>query len=182
MASPKVLGSTLQDIIPSEKVTASFKTYLLEVAIRSHSKLQGNRELFDAASSLRAAVLHRPSYSAMTSQPAVRSPAPQHRPSSVGTAATPCSHFTAGCVGRPFAHHRHRNEGRLLPPPARDVDAHERVVGGNKCMWSQKAWRGLHYALQPSSLPKRSSSGAQTRHADTPRIRVMHPAHKPKSS
>lgn len=102
----KVLGSMLQDVIPSEKVTASFKTYLLEVAIRSHNKLQGNRELLDVASSLRTAVLHRPSYSAMTSQPAVRSPAPQHRPSSVGTAATPCSLFTAGCVGRPFAHHR----------------------------------------------------------------------------
>ena len=67
----------LQDIIPSEKVTASFKTYLLEVTIRSHNKLQGNRELLDATSSLRTAVLHRPSYSAMTSRPAVRSPAPR---------------------------------------------------------------------------------------------------------
>lgn len=53
----KTLGSMLQDIIPSEKITASFKTYLLEVAIRSHNKLQGNRELFDVASSFRNAVI-----------------------------------------------------------------------------------------------------------------------------
>lgn len=53
----KVLGSMLQDIIPSEKITASFKTYLLEVAIRSHNKLQENRELLDVASLLRTAVI-----------------------------------------------------------------------------------------------------------------------------
>ena len=53
----KVLGSMLQDIIPSEKITASFKTYLLEVTIRSHNKLQKNRELLDVASSLRTAVI-----------------------------------------------------------------------------------------------------------------------------
>ena len=47
----------LQDIIPSEKITASFKTYLLEVVIRSHNKLQGNHELLDVASSFRAAVI-----------------------------------------------------------------------------------------------------------------------------
>lgn len=53
----KALGSMLQDIIPSEKITASFKTYLLEVAIRSHNRLQGNRELLDVASSFRTAVI-----------------------------------------------------------------------------------------------------------------------------
>jgi hypothetical protein len=53
----KALGSMLQDIIPSEKITASFKTYLLEVVIRSHNKLQGNHELLDVASSFRAAVI-----------------------------------------------------------------------------------------------------------------------------
>jgi hypothetical protein len=47
----------LQDIIPSEKITVSFKTYLLEVAIRSHNRLQGNRELLDVASSFRTAVI-----------------------------------------------------------------------------------------------------------------------------
>ncbi|WP_239009765.1 hypothetical protein [Delftia lacustris] len=53
----EALGSMLQDIIPNEKITASFKTYLLEVAIRSHNRLQGNRELFDVACSFRNAVI-----------------------------------------------------------------------------------------------------------------------------
>lgn len=53
----KALGSMLLDIIPSEKITASFKTYLLEVAIRSHNKLQGNRELLDVAFSFRTSVI-----------------------------------------------------------------------------------------------------------------------------
>lgn len=53
----KVLGSMLEDIIPSEKLSASFKTYLLEVAIRSHIKLQGDRELADVASSFMTAVI-----------------------------------------------------------------------------------------------------------------------------
>ncbi len=53
----KMLRSMLQDIVPTERITTSFKTYLLEVAIRSHSKLQGNRELLDVASSLRTVVI-----------------------------------------------------------------------------------------------------------------------------
>jgi hypothetical protein len=47
----KVLGSMLEDIIPSNKISTSFKTYLLEVAIRCHIELQGNRDLADVASS-----------------------------------------------------------------------------------------------------------------------------------
>ncbi|WP_174250203.1 hypothetical protein [Variovorax boronicumulans] len=53
----KVLGSMLEDIIPSNKISTSFKTYLLEVAIRSHIKLQGNRDLADVASSFMTAVI-----------------------------------------------------------------------------------------------------------------------------
>lgn len=53
----KALGSMLQEIIPSENLTVSFKTYLLKVVIRSHNRLQGNGELLDIASSLRTAVI-----------------------------------------------------------------------------------------------------------------------------
>lgn len=53
----KVLGAMLEDIIPSEKLSASFKTYLLEVAIRSHIKLQRDRNLADVASSFITAVI-----------------------------------------------------------------------------------------------------------------------------
>ncbi|MNL31566.1 hypothetical protein D3C87_1533610 [compost metagenome] len=53
----KVLGAMLEDIIPSNKISASFKTYLLEVAIRSHIKLQGDRDLGDVTSSFMTAVI-----------------------------------------------------------------------------------------------------------------------------
>jgi len=53
----KVLAAILQDIIPSEKITASFKTYLMEVVIRGHNRLEGNHELLDVASSFRTAVI-----------------------------------------------------------------------------------------------------------------------------
>jgi hypothetical protein len=53
----KALGSMLEDIIPSNKLSASFKTYLLEVAIRGHIKLQGDRRTTDVASSLLEAVI-----------------------------------------------------------------------------------------------------------------------------
>ena len=53
----KVLGAMLEDIITSKKLPASFKTYLLEVAIRSHIKLQRDRNLADVASSFMTAVI-----------------------------------------------------------------------------------------------------------------------------
>ncbi|WP_304589935.1 hypothetical protein [Burkholderia anthina] len=53
----KVLGSMLEDIIPSEKLHVSFKTYLLNVVIRSHIKLQSNRNLADVSSSFITAVI-----------------------------------------------------------------------------------------------------------------------------
>ena len=53
----KVLGSMLEDIIPSEKLSASFKTYLLEVVIDSYIKLQSDRDLADVSSSLLTAVI-----------------------------------------------------------------------------------------------------------------------------
>lgn len=53
----KVLGSILEDIIPSEKLSVSFKAYLLTVAIRTHIKLQSNHNLADVASSFIAAVI-----------------------------------------------------------------------------------------------------------------------------
>ncbi|MBN3760726.1 hypothetical protein [Burkholderia sp. Ac-20365] len=53
----KLLGSLLQDIIPSEKLSMSFKTYLLDVALRCHINLQANRQLIDIASSLKTAVI-----------------------------------------------------------------------------------------------------------------------------
>lgn len=53
----KVLGSMLEDIIPSEKLSSSFKTYLLEVVIRSYIKLQSDSNLADVSSSLLTAVI-----------------------------------------------------------------------------------------------------------------------------
>lgn len=47
----KVLGAMLQDIIPSKKLSASFKMYLLEIAIRSHVKLQSDPTTTDVAAS-----------------------------------------------------------------------------------------------------------------------------------
>ena len=53
----KALGSMLEDVIPSEKLSASFKTYLLEIVIRSHVKLQSDPKMADVASSFLTAVI-----------------------------------------------------------------------------------------------------------------------------
>lgn len=53
----KVLGSMLEHIILSEKLSASFKTYLLEVAIHSHIKIQSDRNLADVSLSFLTAVI-----------------------------------------------------------------------------------------------------------------------------
>lgn len=53
----KVLGAMLQDIIPSEKLSASFKAYLLEIAIRKHVQLQGDPKMADVAASFLTAVI-----------------------------------------------------------------------------------------------------------------------------
>ncbi|WP_205012764.1 hypothetical protein [Nitrosomonas sp. HPC101] len=53
----KVLGSMLEDIIPSEKLSKSSKTSLLEIAIRSHIKLQSDRDLANVSSSFMTAVI-----------------------------------------------------------------------------------------------------------------------------
>ncbi|USW03735.1 hypothetical protein KUA23_14015 [Pseudomonas pergaminensis] len=53
----KVLGAMLQDIIPSEKLSASFKAYLLEIAIRNHVQLQGDPKMADVAASFLTAVI-----------------------------------------------------------------------------------------------------------------------------
>lgn len=53
----KALGEMLQNIIPSDKISTSFKKYLLEVVIRSYIKLQGNRNLNDVALSFMTAVI-----------------------------------------------------------------------------------------------------------------------------
>lgn len=58
----KALGEMLQDIIPSDKISTSFKKYLLEVAIRSHIKLQGNLSLNDVALSFMTAVIRGADY------------------------------------------------------------------------------------------------------------------------
>lgn len=55
----KVLGFMLEDIIPSEKLSTSFKIYLLEIAIHSHLKLQSDKKLTDVASSFMTAVIPR---------------------------------------------------------------------------------------------------------------------------
>lgn len=57
MEATKVLGSMLEDIIPSEKLSASFKTYLLKVAIRSYIKLHNDRNLADVSSTFLTAVI-----------------------------------------------------------------------------------------------------------------------------
>lgn len=53
----KVLGAMLQDIIPSEKLSAAFKSDLLETTIRSHVKLQSDPKTADVAASLLNAVI-----------------------------------------------------------------------------------------------------------------------------
>lgn len=53
----KVLGSMLKYVIPSEKLSTSFKTYLLEVVIRSYIKLESDPNLADVASSFITAVI-----------------------------------------------------------------------------------------------------------------------------
>lgn len=53
----KVLGEMLEDILTSDKISMPFKKYLLEIAIRSHIKLQSKRNLNDVASSLMTALI-----------------------------------------------------------------------------------------------------------------------------
>lgn len=53
----KVLGSMLEHIIPSKKLSTSFKTDLLEAAIRGHVNLQNDRHLADVSSSFLTAVI-----------------------------------------------------------------------------------------------------------------------------
>ena len=53
----KLLGSMLRDIIPSEKISAQFKTYLLEVVVRSHINIQRDANLADVSSSFLTAVI-----------------------------------------------------------------------------------------------------------------------------
>ncbi|HEJ7989827.1 TPA: hypothetical protein SMI27_000458 [Serratia liquefaciens] len=53
----KVLGTMLEYVIPSEKVSISFKTYLLDVVIRSYIKLESDPYLADVASSCKTAVI-----------------------------------------------------------------------------------------------------------------------------
>lgn len=53
----KVLGSMLQGIITSEKLSASFKRQLLAIAIRSHVTLQGDPKMAAVASSFLTAVI-----------------------------------------------------------------------------------------------------------------------------
>lgn len=53
----KALGSMLEDVILSEKLSASFKTYLLEIVIRSHKKLESDPKMADVASSFLATVI-----------------------------------------------------------------------------------------------------------------------------
>ncbi|MGT3070674.1 hypothetical protein [Pseudomonas putida] len=53
----KALGSMLEHIIPSNKLSVSFKTYLLESPIRSHIKIERNPKLRDVSSSLVTAII-----------------------------------------------------------------------------------------------------------------------------
>lgn len=53
----KVLGSMLEDIIPSKKLSERFKTYLLEVVVRSHIKIQRDPNLSDVSSSFLTSVI-----------------------------------------------------------------------------------------------------------------------------
>ncbi|MCY1290393.1 hypothetical protein D9M70_395370 [compost metagenome] len=52
----KALGEMLQIIIPSPKISDSFKRYLLASVIRSHNWLQAKGDFADVANSLRSAV------------------------------------------------------------------------------------------------------------------------------
>ncbi|EKN3561690.1 TPA: hypothetical protein ACTR19_002578 [Yersinia enterocolitica] len=52
----KLLGSMLGDIIPSKKISERFKTYLLEVVIRSHINIQRDANLADVSSLFLTAV------------------------------------------------------------------------------------------------------------------------------
>ncbi|MGQ7860234.1 hypothetical protein ACUN0G_13185 [Pseudomonas sp. 32A] len=53
----KSMGEMLQIIIPSEKISDSFKRYLLGVVIRGHNKLQANADLVEVANTLRTEVI-----------------------------------------------------------------------------------------------------------------------------
>lgn len=53
----KVLGLMLEDVIESDKLSTSFKTYLLEVAVRTHIRLQSDADLADVASSFTKSVI-----------------------------------------------------------------------------------------------------------------------------
>ncbi|WP_254636976.1 hypothetical protein [Achromobacter sp. GbtcB20] len=52
----KMLGSMLEKIVPSEKLSAQFKTYLLEVVVRSHIKVHSDPDLADVSSSFLTSV------------------------------------------------------------------------------------------------------------------------------
>jgi len=53
----KVMGAMLQCIIPSEKLSASFKAHLLEIVIRSYVRLQSDPRIADVAASFLRAVI-----------------------------------------------------------------------------------------------------------------------------
>nr|WP_312988939.1 hypothetical protein [Comamonas koreensis] len=53
----KVMGAMLQCIIPSEKLSASFKAHLLEIVIRSYVRLQSDPRMADVAASFLMAVI-----------------------------------------------------------------------------------------------------------------------------
>lgn len=53
----KLLGSMLGDIIPSKKISDKFKTYLLEVVVRSHINIHRDANLADVSSSFLNAVI-----------------------------------------------------------------------------------------------------------------------------
>jgi len=58
----KMLGMMLEDIIPSEKLSTSFKIYLLEVVVRCHIELQNDPKLKDVASSFLGATISGSDY------------------------------------------------------------------------------------------------------------------------
>ncbi|TKR54348.1 hypothetical protein D7I39_16705 [Allopusillimonas ginsengisoli] len=53
----EALGSMLEDILPSPRISDSFKKYLLEIAIRSYVKIQSDHNLADVASFFLRAVI-----------------------------------------------------------------------------------------------------------------------------
>jgi hypothetical protein len=59
----KALGSMLADIIPSEKLSTSFKVYILEVAIRRYINLKEKLNLNDVASLFKTAVIRGENFS-----------------------------------------------------------------------------------------------------------------------